>query len=295
MRSAEDPDPPAPAGDDPGVRSWPRRAAIGLVLAVAVVAFARGASSEVRYETDPSAAEPLARDQIDALARSSAGTRCGGWPAALSTSEPPEVPPLHTVVWADAEAFHVRSSHLFVRAARFDVEGGTAVAAGLEPQASLSVPVQPGATVDVTISCGATGVTVHLLGGDGKDVGEAALAIGARGAEPAPRRVVKGRADATPAACTDLATAAAAVDAATTDQARLDAARLLLQAARAARSAADESLSDDERDDADTVLALFEARLAELEAGDPASGRPASDAEEAATAGVARMYERLCG
>ncbi|MGN6696426.1 MAG: hypothetical protein ACTHN0_19765, partial [Aquihabitans sp.] len=111
-----------------------RRAVLVAVLLVTAVVFARATRSEVRYATDPAGAEPVDGDQADALARSSAGTQCAGWPAALSTSTAPAVKPLHTALWADVSAFHVQSAHFSVRAVRFDVEGGTASAPGIGPQ-----------------------------------------------------------------------------------------------------------------------------------------------------------------
>lgn len=216
MPSADGSGPAEITGDDgspdlgggaPGprvVRRWLRRVVAVVVIAVVGVGFARGTLAEVRYQADPEGRPPLDQQAVDAAAGDRAGTGCGGWPALLSTTGPPATPALHGAVWADAAAFHVRSDHLFVVGVRVDVEGGTAESPGLEPSGSLTIPTRSGQTVDVEISCGATAATVHLVGGDGKDVADAVLGLGAQPGAPTPLRLVKTTEEPPPAVCREL-------------------------------------------------------------------------------------------
>lgn len=270
--------------------------AVGIVLAALVlVAFVRGTRSEVRYETDPEGRAPVDERDAAALADARAGTACGGWSPLLSTTERPVVAPLHAAVWADTKAFHVRSDHVFVLGIRFDVEGGTAASDGLDPAASLTVPTQSGRTIDVTIDCRATAVTIRLVGGDGKDVADAVLGVGAQPGETGPLRLAKGSAGPTPAACEELADAQAAFVAAGASAARIDATSHLIDVASASLESVADQLSAAERHDADVLIELLGDRLAELEAGSPDALRPVSGEEAAALGGVATAFERLCG
>lgn len=289
-----------PAAASGGGR-WPRsprlrRAVFAVGLAVAVVVFARATRSEVRYETDPSGAEPIEQRAIDELDRASGGTRCGAWPAALSTTEPPKPRSLHTALWADADAFHVQSAHVYVRAVRFDVAGGTASAGGVAPQASLTVPLDSGGTVDVTISCGASALTVHLVDVAGKDLGGALLDIGDQPGAPAPIELVKnGDPSSRSPGCLQLADAAAAAAQAPPGEARVAAARQLVEVARAQVASVSGSLTEQEQADARAVIGLLEERTSEMDAGRTDVSRAPSGEDAEAIHRMEGTYERLCG
>lgn len=296
MRSAEGVD-PAPPEPDPAVgsRRWIWQLVAVIAVAVVVIAFARGTRSELRYQTDPSARPPLDEKAAAALAGDRAGTSCGGWSPLLSTTERPVVAPLHAAVWADTQEFHVRSDHFYVLGVRFDVEGGTAVSEGLEPAASLTVPTRSGQTIDVEISCEATAVTIHLVGGNGKDVGDAILGLGAQEGTTGPMRLAKDTKGPTPAACRELVDARTSFSAALTGAAQTEAVADVLSVSRASRDAMAEQLTAEERADADVLIAVLEDRLAALEAGEPDAIRPIEPDQEAAAAGVAKAFDRVCG
>lgn len=296
MRSAEDEAAEAEAGGGRGrgARRWLGRAAVVAVLAVVAVAFVRGTRSELRYQTDPAGRPPLDPATADALAGDRSGTSCGGWSPLLSTTERPVVAPLHAAVWADADAFHVRSDHFYVQGVRFDVEEGTAVSDGLEASASLTVPTRSGQTIDAEISCSATAVTIHLVGGDGKDVADAVLGLGAQAGAPGPLRLAKDADGPAPAVCQDLTDVEGSVSGALTGANRAEALGEMVAVARDARAAVADRLTPEERADADALIASLEERRAAVEAGDPAGDRPIEPAEERAAAGVIGAFDRLC-
>lgn len=273
---------------------WWRVVAVAAAILLAV-AFVRGTRSAVRYETDPEGRVPVAEDAAEAVAGARAGTSCGGWSPLLSTTERPDVAPLHAAVWADTEAFHVRSDHFYVLGVRFDVEGGMAASDGIEPAESITVPTHSGQTIDVTIDCSATAVTIRLVGGDGKDVDDAVLAMGAQPGAVEPLRLTKGSIGPTPAACQELAESQRSFVSAANVDTRIEATKQLLAVSRSSLASVAGDLTGAEQADAEVLIELLENRLSELEAGGADALRPVSGEEEEALEGVAAAFERLCG
>jgi hypothetical protein len=290
----DDRDEPASAlGSPQNRRRLGRALGVVAVLIVSVV-FARAAASEVRYETGPGSQQPVDPAIARLLAGSSGGTECGNWPGELSPSQPPEVPALKTAVWANIGSFHIRSSHIFVQSLRIDVENGTAKSGG-DPSASLTIPFKAGETIDFTVSCDADAMTLHLLGGDGKDVTDAPLSVGAGPGLLAPLRVARDGSRPAPLACSTLRTAQEGFATALQGQDTAGAATKLLDAARITRDSVASQLTDEEQAAADLLITTLEERLGGMQAGDPSAIGPLSAEQQAAGATIAEAFKRICG
>lgn len=267
---------------------------LGVVaLLVIGIVFARGAASEVRYETGPGSRRGVDKGIAGLLDGSLGGTECGNWPGELSPSEPPEVPSLQTAVWANVGSFHIRSSHLFVQSVRIDVEGGTASAGG-DAVPSLTVPFKPGETLDFKVACRASAMTIHLVGGDGRDVGDAPLSIGAGRSQLAPVRITRDGTGSGPVVCTNLLIAQKSFTEAIAKQDPVGAARKLLDQARITRDSVSSELTEEEQAAATLLIATLEERLRAMEAGDPNAVGPLTEEQQAAGTKIAEAFKRVC-